>query len=174
MSTPRPTLLDAVGGVRRWSARRWVVAVTSAAVYVLVIAIPTDLIDTGLFWREIPPPAWTWPALLLSSVLAGLLTATYVAEPAAGTASPADGPAAGGTATGARASRGGWVGAALTFFAVGCPVCNKLVLLALGTAGAMSWFEPVQPVLQVVAIAVLGWALRRRLVGERSCALVPA
>ncbi|MGJ7450172.1 hypothetical protein ACR80R_04700 [Aquipuribacter sp. MA13-13] len=140
----------------------------SAVVYVLVIAIPTDLIDTGWFWREIPPPVWTWPALLLSSVLAGLLTATYVADPRAQAGSTTAGTAPAGP------SRGGWVGGALTFFAVGCPVCNKLVLLALGTAGAMSWFEPVQPVLQVVAIAVLAWALNRRLVGERSCALVPA
>ena len=52
---------------------------------------------------------------------------------------------------------------------MGCPVCNKLVLLALGSAGALTWFEPVQPVLQVLAIALLAWALRRRLRGELSC-----
>jgi hypothetical protein len=57
----------------------------------------------------------------------------------------------------------------LTYFAVGCPVCNKLVLLALGSAGAMTLFEPFQPVLQVTAVVLLVWALRGRLRGEVAC-----
>ena len=65
---------------------------------------------------------------------------------------------------------GGYVGGFLTFFAVGCPVCNKLVLLALGASGALTWFGPVQPVLSLAAIGVLAWALRARLRGEISCA----
>ena len=40
---------------------------------------------------------------------------------------------------------------------------------ALGSAGALTWFEPIQPVLQAVAVALLGWALFARLEGERSC-----
>ncbi|WKV15937.1 hypothetical protein LP422_24200 [Janibacter limosus] len=71
-------------------------------------------------------------------------------------------------------SRGGWAGGLLTFFAVGCPVCNKLVLLALGTAGAMTWFEPVQPVLQVPAVLLLTRSLRTRLRGELSCPTSPS
>ncbi|GIM63480.1 hypothetical protein Pve01_80590 [Planomonospora venezuelensis] len=59
----------------------------------------------------------------------------------------------------------------LTFFAVGSPVCNKLVLLALGSAGAMVWFEPVQPLLQLAALGLLVWALRVRLRGELACAV---
>jgi hypothetical protein len=65
--------------------------------------------------------------------------------------------------------RGDLAGGLLTYFAVGCPVCNKLVLLALGSAGAMTWFEPFQPVLQVAAVVLLLWALRSRLRGELSC-----
>ena len=144
----------------RWPLRRWATAVVSAVLYALLIAIPTDLIDTPLFWREIPPTWWSWPAVVVSSVLAGLLTATYVALP--GTPEAADDE---------KPRRGGYVGGFLTFFAVGCPVCNKLVLLALGTSGAMTWFEPVQPLLQVGAIAVLAWALRARLRREVSCAV---
>jgi uncharacterized integral membrane protein len=139
-----------------WPARRWVVAAASAVAYALFIAIPTDLVDTPFFSREIPPTWWSWPALLVSAVLAGLLTATYVAVPRSDQLD--------------RSAKGGYVGGFLTFFAVGCPVCNKLVLLALGTSGAMTWFEPVQPVLSLAAIGVLAWALRARLRGEVACA----
>ncbi len=138
-----------------WPLRRWLAAVAAAIVFVLVVAIPTDLIDTPVFGREIPPTWWAWPSLLVSSILGGLLVATYVAAP--------DQPDVSAT------RRGGWLGAALTYFAVGCPVCNKLVLVALGSAGAISWFEPVQPVLQGLAVVLLTWALRRRLLGELSC-----
>ncbi len=141
--------------LRSWPLRRWLAAAGTAAGFALLVAIPTDLIDTPVFGREIPPTWWAWPSLAVSSVLGGLLVATYVASPA----QP--------DATAQR--RGGWVGAALTYFAVGCPVCNKLVLVALGSAGAITWFEPVQPVLQGLAIVLLAWALRSRLLGELSC-----
>jgi hypothetical protein len=142
------------------------VAVGSTVAYALLIAIPTDLIDTPVFSREIPPTWWSWPALVVSSVLAGLLTATYVRTP------PAPGEATAGTGDELdRSAKGGYLGGFLTFFAVGCPVCNKLVLLALGTSGALTWFEPVQPVLSVAAIAVLAWALRARLRGDVSCSV---
>lgn len=165
-------MTTAVPQVRRprtpWPMRRWVVAVASAVGYALLIAIPTDLIDTPVFSREIPPTWWSWPALVVSSVLAGLLTATYVRVP--GTSEPAGGPDDDGVELD-RSAKGGYLGGFLTFFAVGCPVCNKLVLLALGTSGAMTWFEPVQPVLSLAAIGVLVWALRVRLRGDVSCAV---
>ncbi len=145
--------------LRTWPVRRWLTALLVGAASVVVIGIPTDLIDNPVFGREVPPTWWAWPSLLVSSALAGLLVATYVDTPKDG-------------ATDA-ATRGGWAGTALTFFAVGCPVCNKLVLLALGTAGALTWFEPVQPLLQVAAVALLAWALRKRLLGEMSCPTTP-
>ncbi len=141
-----------------WPARRLAVALLAAVVYSLVVAIPTDLIDTPLFSREIAPTWWSWPALLVSAVLAGLLTATYV-KPVDADSSAAD----------AKPRTGGYAGGLLTFFAVGCPVCNKLVLLALGSAGAITWFEPVQPFIQILAIGLLAWALRFRLRGEKAC-----
>src|SRR5699024_7393367 len=94
------------------------------------------------------------------------------------TDSPTDGTASGGAENQGsdsddgndRPAKGGWVAGVLTFFAVGCPVCNKLVLVALGYAGAISWFAPVQPYLQLIAIGLLLWGLRVRLRGERQCA----
>lgn len=147
------------------------VAVLASAAFLLVVAIPTDLIDTPLFSREIAPTWWSWPALLVSSVLGGLITATYVRpveRPAAGVEGPT-GPGAEDLAPG----RGTTLAGLLTFFAVGCPVCNKLVLLAVGANGAVTWFEPFQPVLQAAALALLGWALVRRLRNRTSCPLPP-
>ena len=65
------------------------------------------------------------------------------------------------------------IGGLLTFLAVGCPTCNKLVLVALGTSGALSWFAPIQPVLGLAAVALLVVTLRRRLrsVGSLSCSV---
>lgn len=142
--------------LRSWPSRRWWAALGTALFTVVFIAIPTDLIDTPFFARQVPPTLWSWPVLLASAVLAGLVTATYLAHPDGAEPSRAVG----------RLGLTGWV---VTFFAVGCPVCNKLVLLALGTTGAMQFFEPVQPYLAAASIVLLGWALYARLTRENSC-----
>ena len=154
------TLADRWATVLAWPIRRWTFAVAAAAAYVLVVGIPTDLVPNPFFGREIPPTWWSWPSLVASAVLAGLLAATYV-----GTGDPAD--------TVDPDARRGMAGGVLTFFAVGCPVCNKLVLIALGSAGAITWFEPVQPLLQLAAMGLLLWALDTRLGNQLACP-VPA
>jgi hypothetical protein len=98
--------------------------------------------------------------VLISGVLGGMLIATYVREP--------------GQEEIDTAAKVGTAGGLLAFFAVGCPVCNKLVLLALGTSGAMSWFAPVQPFLAVASVVVMAWALHTRLIGMVGCAVSPA
>ena len=164
----RGSLAELAALVRR--PRTLAVAVLANAVFVLVVAIPTDLIDTGLFSRQIPPTWWAWPALVTTSALGGLITATYV-RPASDSSSVSPQQLGEDDRT---TSRGTTLAGLLTFFAVGCPVCNKLVLLALGATGAVTWFQPFQPVLQVVALALLGWALARRLRNRRVCRLPPA
>ena len=62
-------------------------------------------------------------------------------------------------------------GTLVTFFAVGCPVCNKLVLLALGTTGAVTWFAPVQPFLALASIVLMAIALRIRMRNAVACRL---
>ncbi|MBR7744748.1 hypothetical protein KC207_15735 [Phycicoccus sp. BSK3Z-2] len=144
--------------LRAWSPRRWWAALGAAAVTVLVVAVPTAMLPTPVFGREIPTTWWAWPVLAVTAALSGLLFATYVREPGAAAAEPT-------------VDRRGFAGGLLAFFAVGCPVCNKVVLLALGYAGALQWFAPVQPVLAVAGVALLAWALRARLRGEVSCAV---
>ena len=143
-----------------WTRRRWLAAIAAALTTAVVMGVPTALIPTPIFGREVPPTAWAWPVLLATSVLSGLLLATYVREP--GQAEPAT-----------TASRSGTIGGLLSFLAVGCPVCNKLALLALGYSGALQWFAPVQPFLAAVGVVLLAGALRQRLRGQLACP-VPA
>ncbi|MGV0869812.1 hypothetical protein [Corynebacterium kalidii] len=144
-----------------WPARRWLTAVGTALVTVLVTAVPTAMIPTPYFTRDVPTTPWAWPVLLVTSLLVGMVTATYVARKDVRPSKD-------------RSSRLGAVGAVTTFFAVGCPVCNKLVLLALGYTGAMQYFAPVQPVLALLAVVVLVWALVTRVRREDSCPVSPA
>ena len=52
------------------------------------------------------------------------------------------------------------------FLAIGCPICNKVALVLLGTSGAMSIYAPIQPVIGAVSLALLigtaAWRLRLR------------
>lgn len=154
----RSRMLDAL---RPWSRRRWLAAAASSVVTALVVALPTAMIPTPVFGREIPTTWWAWPVLAVTSVLSGLLFATYVREP--GTERPSS----------ATIDRRGAAGGLLAFFAVGCPVCNKLALIALGYAGALQWFAPVQPFLAVAGVGLLVWALRARLRGQLACPATP-
>ena len=54
---------------------------------------------------------------------------------------------------------------------MGCPVCNKIALLALGYTGALTWFAPFQPVLAVTALILATFALVWRLKGQLACPL---
>ena len=153
--------------LRRWSARQYLVAAAAAGAIALVIGLPTDVIPNPVFGRPVPVTWWSYPTLLVTAVLGGLLAGTYVRRGAAPLAAPLAGPV---TVDEIDApNRNGGVAGLLSFFAVGCPVCNKLVIVALGTTGARQWFEPIQPILAIASIVLLGWALRARLRSAESC-----
>ncbi len=96
----------ALAALTTWGARQWAVAAAAALGCVVLIGVPTDLIETPLFSRAVPPTWWSYPVLAVSALLVGLLVATYVSRPT-GVGSRNDG-------------RWGGFGGALTFFAVGC------------------------------------------------------
>ncbi|HSL57510.1 MAG TPA: hypothetical protein VK866_06680 [Acidimicrobiales bacterium] len=152
---PRPTAPSGLASLRTWSARRWVTAGVAAVAVALAIGIPTDVIPNPVFGRPVDVTWWSVPVLIVTAALGGLLAATYVRD---GEMVEVDRP-----------GRVGGVGGLLSFFAVGCPVCNKLVVVALGTTGARQWFEPVQPLLAVASVVLLAWALRSRLRASASC-----
>jgi hypothetical protein len=150
-----------------WTTARWRFAAAMAVVSALAIGLPTDVIPNPVFGRQgTPVEPWAVPVLALTAVLSGLLVATYVR-----TADAVDTAGSDDTDGLDRPSRFGSLGGLLSFFAVGCPICNKLVVIALGTSGALTWFAPIQPYLGLVALGLLVWALRVRLRGELACPL---
>ena len=146
-----------VGQMRSWPARRWIAAAAVALVTAAVIAVPTGLIGTPFYSRMTPVTWWSWPIWVTTAILAGVLAATYVRTPA-----PMGG--GGGAGTG---------GGLLSALAVGCPVCNKIVVLAVGVSGALQWWAPLQPLLGLAGLALLGYELWKRLLTEAACPLAP-
>ena len=67
------------------------------------------------------------------------------------------------------------LGGLVAFLAIGCPICNKIVLVLLGTTGALQFFAPIQPLLGAASVvllaATLGWRLRARARGCARCAV---
>lgn len=157
----------ALQGVRAWSTRQVAIALVAGVAFALLIGLSTVLIPNPVFGREIGTIWWNYPVWLLGSALAGMLVATYVRP-----GSAPDPPVA-TDASADRASRLGVAGGVLTWFAVGCPVCNKIALLALGYSGALTWFAPAQPVLAVAAIGLTGYALLQRLANQIACPVRP-
>ena len=142
---------------KTWSSRRWIAAVMGSLITYLFIALTTALIPNPIFGRAVDVTSWAIEAAAITSVLSGLLFATYVKDR--------------NFIEDDRTAKVGGIGTFLAYFAVACPVCNKIVLLAVGTTGALQWFAPVQPYLAIAGIGILLYALRKRLTAESMCAI---
>ena len=127
-----------------FNLRSWVIAAAGGAATMALIAIPTSIIDNPFFIRMLPVRPQDYVIWILTGLLAGLIIGTYTL----GTSS----------ASGGKAVSGGL----LSFLAVGCPICNKLILILLGTSGALTYFAPLQLYLGIASLALLGWALHLR------------
>ena len=135
--------------------RRIAVGLAAALVTALAIGIPTGIIQTSFYHRMTPVLWWNYPVWALSSALTGALVATYVRDPTV------DMPATQGGKT--------FAGSMLSLFAVGCPICNKLVVMAIGVSGALNWFAPLQPILALASLGLLAYALSARRRSANAC-----
>lgn len=65
-------------------------------------------------------------------------------------------------------------GGLLGYLAIGCPICNKLIVGVLGVSGALDYFAPIQPLLGALAVLLtaIGLIVRLRALG-RGCPLPP-
>ena len=134
----------------------WPRAVVFAGIAALLIAVPSDLIDTPIFGRPVEVRWIDYVILAITSALIGLI---FAIRPA-----PADPDASEELAVtvdrqGTRTIWGGFV----SFLAVGCPVCNQAVVALIGVSGALSWWAPVQPFVGLLAVGLLLYTLRKRL-----------
>lgn len=155
-------LRQARRAIHLWTRRQWGVAALAGLGSFLLIGLATVLIPNPVFGRDIAPVWWNYPVWVATSSLMGMLLATYV-----------KGTSVMDEKSQTQTTTAGMIGGVLAWFAVGCPVCNKLALLALGYSGAITWFAPVQPWLGVIALALTAGALVVRLNGQVSCAATP-
>lgn len=129
-------------------------ALSGTALTAMAIGIPTDVVPNPWFRRMTPIEAEQLVFWALTSVLTGLLLASYLL------------PARGGVA--AISTGGGLLGV----LAVGCPICNKAIVALLGVSGALNVFAPLQPVIGAAGVGLVTAALTLRLRGfVRACPL---
>jgi len=157
-------LRSAMAALGSWPARRWGAALAGSIVAGLLIGIPTRIVPTPLFTRMTPVTWWDYPVWAVSALLAGLLAATYVRS-----ATPPPPAPDTARALAPEKSKRTLGAVLLTGFAVGCPICNKLVVALIGVSGALNYWAPLQPVLGVLSVALLAVGLAVRLRGELAC-----
>lgn len=151
-----------VGWAVVWGALAW-----------LGLGVVTAIIPNPVFGRSIPAEPFAVAVWLVSAPLIGIVGATYAAPPAGplpglALATPLGNPA-GVAAAERRSGRLGTVGSVGAFLAIGCPVCNKIALVLLGTGGALSVWAPLQPLVGALSLVLLlvtvAWRLRLRRTG---------
>jgi len=145
--------------------RFWLAAAVGTFAALLALGIPSAVIPNPMFIRMTPTEPFNIAVWLASAPLAGLVLATYVSKPAT-IASDPHADAGAGRAT---------VGGLAAYLAIGCPICNKIVVAALGVSGALTVFAPLQPLFGAGSVALLAgtlaWRLRVRARGCARCAL---
>lgn len=147
--------------------RFWSLAALYAAGSALLLGIPTKLIPTPLFSRVVPTSPQDYAIWIVSALLLGPLLSLMTLYPMP---SPKATPGKGSLAGTGRA----FGGVLLSFFSVGCPVCNKVVVLLLGLGGAMTVFNPLRPYLGLASIVLLGVTLFLRVRVVRYGCRLPA
>jgi hypothetical protein len=135
---------EMLAALRLFGPRGWLVAAAGSVAALVLIGVPTAMFDNPLFIRMIPIRSQDYAIWAASAVLAGLIAGTFTR--------PANSGSEG------KALSGGF----LSYLAVGCPVCNKLVVLLLGTSGALTIFAPAQLFIGLASLALLGWTFRLR------------
>ncbi len=136
---------DGTASAPRAPGFRWAVAACAGVLTAVVIGVPTDIIANSWFTREIPVRWWEYPVLAATCLLTAAWFGIRTARPDA-----------------RQGGAGAFGGAGLAMFAVGCPVCNKLVLAAVGTSGALGVWAPIQPYLAAVSLVLLAAAVAYR------------
>jgi hypothetical protein len=141
-------------------------AILGTALSLVAFGFVSAIIPNPVFGRQIPPAPFAITVWLLSAPLMGLVAATYTSPAPVSAADAVELVVPDATTETSRGATIGTLAGIGAFLAIGCPVCNKIALLLLGTSGALTVFAPLQPVIGAVSlgllIATLAWRLRAR------------
>ena len=124
-----------------------IIGILAVLIIFFVFGIVTVLIKNPFFIRMTPVYWYDYVFLVLTSILSGAYIGLwhYNKNNQKNINSKCNYAAAGG-------SFGG-------FFSFGCVVCNKLLIWILGLSGVLAYFMPIQPILGVVSVILLGYAV---------------
>ena len=137
-------MAEVSSALRLFGLRGWVVAAAGTIAALILIGAPAAIIDNPLFARPIAVRTQDYAIWAASAVLADLIAGTFARPTHVGDEG--------------KALSGGF----LSYLAVGCPICNKLAVLLLGTSGALTIFAPAQLFIGLASLALLLWTLRLR------------
>ena len=124
----------------------------SVALFVFtVFGIVTVLIKNPFFIRMTPVHWYDYLFLALTAILSGVYAGFwyYNKNNNKSISNKCNYTAAGGVIGG--------------LFSFGCAICNKLLVFLLGLSGVMIYFMPLQPILGVISIAILSYAVYTQL-----------
>lgn len=144
-TTPLRECFDTLrAALSRYTVKAWGVTALATALALIVLGLPTAIYENPFFVRMTPVRPQDYVIWALSAALIGLIVGSYfVARSTSG-----DGKVVSG--------------GLLSVIAVGCPTCNKLVLLLLGTSGALNIFAPLQLYVGIASVFLLAWTLLHR------------
>jgi hypothetical protein len=126
---------DVIGATRTLTVSDWLSGAAAGVGIGVVVAVPTRVLPNEFFERMTPTRPQDYVFLVATALLSGLAVALRSRDVRVAS------------------------GSIIAVFAVGCPICNKIVVSLLGTAGATSIFAPLQPLLGVVAVALVAFAV---------------
>jgi uncharacterized protein (DUF983 family) len=153
-----PSRSGVLSALYDWPLRRWVAAVVAAVVIAVFVGVPTGLVPTPIYHRMTPTTWWDYAVWAASATVAGLTLATYVR-----------GSAVRSGQTREKFAERSLAATIVSGLAVGCPICNKVVVALVGISGALNYWAPLQPVIGVLSVALLSAGLFIRLRGEIAC-----
>lgn len=117
--------------------------ISLTVIFLLALGMPTAVIPNPFFTRMTPVYWFDYFYLVTDSLLLGIYFGLALSKKIMGRS---DGKIAGGGLAG--------------FLGIACPICNKLLLLIFGTTWLLQYFEPIRPLVGLLSVIILLWAIR--------------
>lgn len=131
--------------MKRKNVKKFSVVIGSSATFIIFILFGaiSSIIPNPFFVRMEPVYFYDYIFLVLTPALAGAYIGLrfYTKKTKKKCSYAATGGALGG------------------FFSFGCAICNKLAVVLLGLSGTAAYFSPIQPILGLLSVLLLGYAV---------------